>query len=768
MTEDARDEKGMFLAAIEQGTPQEREAYVQRACAGDTELRNRVMELLEAHRESQGPLDSPPAGPGSSSTMETVTVDRERSATVPGAEMNIPRELGSVRLIREIGRGGMGVVHLGYDRMLDRDVAVKFLSNAVRGPDDPGFARFLRGTRAAAGISHPGLTTIHHADLVQHVPYVVMEYIDGPTLGELLKRSAPLSPTVTLSVLDAVAAAVGELHDRQIIHGDIKPSNVLLDAAGRVAVTDFGLTCTRSFAGQRAGGGGIAGTPAYMAPEMFEGTVSLRSDVYALGILTFELVTGRIPFTGRFEEVRDKQVHEPLPVAALRRSQIDPTLIEVIERAAHKNAVFRYKSARQFLTALRDAGAGPDVVSRGAHELRALVARTAGQPTEKTPSASPTPESSSYYEQLSTLAARKQREQATRADVPTDASPTVPRVSPAGAATGSRASALTEVRIDSLPDRRVSGLIVVFVIMGAMLLPNLGSEWAGIVALMLLVQSSYLLARRVVRTRLNHVLAKDGNLALATLSTQFLNLRRSPTGLGASLYIQELARALVSHGRMGETVRCCLEHSAAPIEPLTVPFEAKPLDEADPSFADFRSALSTTSTDGATHDFNEKDGLLNAPDIRRIRKNVALTGGWIIPLGFMPILIFVAIYAYTAGVGKASTFALPFGFFAILLAMTLFSTRGAWSSRVQWFVVPGGALVRRARFRDRKWRLHLFDPRTSVLVVHQSTRQRWHVYVVDEHRSESTVVTKNEADILLRGWLSPLEPPPIERLSDLA
>ncbi|MCH7995523.1 MAG: protein kinase, partial [Planctomycetes bacterium] len=130
-------------------------------------------------------------------------------------------------------------------RMLDRDVAVKFLLHAVAGPDDPGFAGFLEGTRAAARVEHPGLTTIHHADVVDGIPYLVMQYIDGPTLGEVLKKTGPLSLSALFAVLDAVSEAIGELHDREIVHRDIKPANILLDREGRVFVTDFGLACSR-------------------------------------------------------------------------------------------------------------------------------------------------------------------------------------------------------------------------------------------------------------------------------------------------------------------------------------------------------------------------------------------------------------------------------------------------------------------------------------------------------------------------------------------
>ena len=173
---------------------------------------------------------------------ETITLTRSTAAGAPSgeqAEVTIPRELGSVRLIREIGRGGMGVVYLARHKMLGRDVAVKFLLHAVAGPDDPGFTRFLEGARAAAAVRHVGLTAVYDADLANGVPYLVMEYVDGPTLSELLERSGPLSVAVALAVLDEVLASLAELHERGIIHRDIKPSNILLDRDGRVLLADW-------------------------------------------------------------------------------------------------------------------------------------------------------------------------------------------------------------------------------------------------------------------------------------------------------------------------------------------------------------------------------------------------------------------------------------------------------------------------------------------------------------------------------------------------
>src|SRR3954471_12830339 len=216
----------------------------------------------------------------------TITLSRPGSKPQdPPVDLVIPNQLGSVKLLNQIGQGGMGIVYRGRDEMLKRDVAVKFLTNAIATPDDPNFSTFLEGARSAAAFQHASLTTIFQAGVVEQIPYIVMQLIEGPTVSELIKQTGPLNQAEALAILIDVSAAIAELHDRNIIHRDIKPSNVLLDADGKLIVSDFGLSHR-----YRRGVSGMSssGTPAYMAPEMFSGEVTLRSDVYALGIMGFE------------------------------------------------------------------------------------------------------------------------------------------------------------------------------------------------------------------------------------------------------------------------------------------------------------------------------------------------------------------------------------------------------------------------------------------------------------------------------------------------
>ncbi|MCH8252839.1 MAG: serine/threonine protein kinase, partial [Planctomycetes bacterium] len=346
---------------------------------------------------------------------DTITISHGDDATTPATELTIPREIGPLQLLHEIGRGGMGVVYLGRDRMLGRDVAVKFLLGAEPNEDDPGFVRFLEGARAAAAVTHPGLTTIHHADVIDSVPYLAMEYIEGPTLREIVRKTGPLQQSTALSVVGFVADAVGDLHDRDIVHRDLKPSNVLMDMDGGVHVTDFGLSCPRSAFPGEGGRRRSAGTPAYMAPEMFDGAVSPRTDVYALGIMLYELLTGAVPFSGALADLERQHRAGLQPVAALRERGVESALIDVVERAAHQDRLFRYKSARQFLRAL-DGVKGSSVLAGAEVELRALVARCASEAEEKTSSDQSGSDSGSYFDRLATLARMKRRDRSTDSD----------------------------------------------------------------------------------------------------------------------------------------------------------------------------------------------------------------------------------------------------------------------------------------------------------------------------------------------------------------
>lgn len=341
------------------------------------------------------------------SQAETITLTRATAAEPSGNPAVIPRQLGAVRLERELGKGGMGVVWLGRDDVLGRDVAVKFMLTAAATPDDPGLLGFIEGARAAAAVKHDGLVGVYNADTVENVPYLVMEYIDGPTVGRLLSKHGALPLGAALVLLEQACEAVGALHESHIIHRDIKPGNLLLNAEARLFVTDFGLACDRSMGEGKPAISGLCGTPAYMAPEMFDGAVSATSDVYALGILAYELLTGDVPYSGELSELRAAHTGTPLPRDILASRGMPEQIIEAVERATHKNPLFRYKSARHFLRSLKAAVPDQGVWSKGVTELSRLVAACGGK--HDGGSATPTPTALSLYDHLATRAEVKRK-----------------------------------------------------------------------------------------------------------------------------------------------------------------------------------------------------------------------------------------------------------------------------------------------------------------------------------------------------------------------
>ena len=240
------------------------------------------------------------------------------------------------RIVGLLGRGGMGEVYRADDLTLGQPVALKFL----RG-DDPELAARLRDeTRTARQVSHPNVCRVHDVAEWDGRPFVSMEYIDGEDLASLLRRIGRLPPDKAVEIVRQVCAGLAAAHDRGVLHRDLKPANVMLDARGKVRITDFGLA---SFADDDRSE--IAGTPAYMAPEQIDGgQLSPQTDLYAAGLLLFELLSGTPAYGSVSLSERREQSSKPLLSPSVR-STIDPRILSVIDRCLEPEASRRPESA---------------------------------------------------------------------------------------------------------------------------------------------------------------------------------------------------------------------------------------------------------------------------------------------------------------------------------------------------------------------------------------------------------------------------------------
>lgn len=279
----------------------------------------------------------------------------------------IGKTVSHYRLLEKIGEGGMGVVYLAEDAHLGRRVAIKFLSAA----DEHNYrARFLREARAVSTLSHPHIAVIHdYGETDQGQPFIVMEYVEGKPLSDLLSRSE-VTIMRALEIAEAVAEALGAAHARGIIHRDIKPSNVLVDEEGRVKVVDFGLVKqlheepphavnpdAATLPAMRTSSNVIVGTPLYLSPEQaVGGSVDARSDLFALGALLYESLTGKPAFSGRSViEIGAQILHFNPPLPSSINPRATGELDRITLKALAKQPDERYQSAAEMLAELRAA-----------------------------------------------------------------------------------------------------------------------------------------------------------------------------------------------------------------------------------------------------------------------------------------------------------------------------------------------------------------------------------------------------------------------------
>ncbi|MFL5884459.1 MAG: protein kinase domain-containing protein [Thermoleophilaceae bacterium] len=262
---------------------------------------------------------------------------------------------GRFRLEERVGSGGMSTVYRAFDETLERWVAIKLLHRSMS-DDSVQLERFRREARTVARLSHPHIVTVIDAGEDGGTPYIVFEYVEGETLKSRIKNCGPLPVVEAVAYAIEIGRALMASHTERLVHRDVKPQNVLIDADGRAKVTDFGISRSLEDDGLTATGR-VLGTTDYVSPEQALGEdVTEQSDLYSLGVCLYEMLTGEVPFRADSQVgVAMRHVKDPLPDVQERRPDVSAALAAIVDRATCKERANRYASAAEMLTDLEQA-----------------------------------------------------------------------------------------------------------------------------------------------------------------------------------------------------------------------------------------------------------------------------------------------------------------------------------------------------------------------------------------------------------------------------
>jgi eukaryotic-like serine/threonine-protein kinase len=301
--------------------------------------------------------------------------------TVIGTRLN-----GRYRVEDRIGSGGMSTVYRAFDETLERIVAIKILHGHIS-DDEPSLERFRREARTVAQLSHPHVVMVIDAGEDEGHPYIVFEHVRGETLKDRIKREGPLPVAEAVAYAIEIGRGLQAAHERSLVHRDVKPQNVLIDDEGRAKITDFGIALGLE-TNQLTGAGKVIGTTDYVSPEQAMGQeVTGQSDVYSLGIVLYEMLTGKVPFSGDSHvSVAMKHIHEGLPDVRRMRPEVSAALASLVERATAKDQRARYASMADFVRDLEEVLAYESARSGGATgEATAILSQlpAAGRQTRR-------------------------------------------------------------------------------------------------------------------------------------------------------------------------------------------------------------------------------------------------------------------------------------------------------------------------------------------------------------------------------------------------
>jgi len=371
--------KHIFQSAL-QYPPDKRAAFLYEACASDPSLRSEVASLISSHNQAGDTLEAMAGG-----------VAAQMFGCEPGNSL-IGTNIGPYKILSEIGRGGMGNVFLAHDPRLDRRVALKLLPGEFAQNQDR-LRRFQREARAVSALNHPNILTIHEVGQIHSLNFIVAEFIEGETLRNRMCREG-LIVREALDIAIQIASALATAHKAGIVHRDVKPENIMLREDGIVKVLDFGLakltqrhssindTEAPTLANLTTDPGAMMGTVNYMSPEQVRGLdVDERTDIFSLGVLTYELITGERPFEGdtTSDVIVSLLTKEPASIAS--GTEVPADLERMVGKCLEKSPENRYQSAQEVLDDLEhlrrdiDSGVAVKLAESGGRTKRVFISR---------------------------------------------------------------------------------------------------------------------------------------------------------------------------------------------------------------------------------------------------------------------------------------------------------------------------------------------------------------------------------------------------------